>query len=698
MYGRLLSAVYFIRMNLFRHKKYLLLLFIFLGGKLMVLSQNDVRPLGGKTFQNPTASPINSIRNPNTPKAADSLEKRNRYEDSITIRYRYADRIGTYTLDSSVNDFNKHFPLKADDVYLGNLGTASRSIIFSPLMDPGWDHGFHSFDRYMKRVEDARYFTTTRPYTELGYIIANRSEQTINLVHTQNIKPNWNIAGEYQLLSSPGFYQNQKSQNSAYMLNSYYQGKKKRYAAYFAMVGNRINVFESGGIQSDTFLTSKTTRFLFDIPTNIGGASQYQTSFFGNSAITTGDQYKNFHVMFRQQYDLGQRDSLMPNDSTTIYLFYPRLRLQYQVDYSTYDFKFNEENRKADSAFFQDKYGLTLLDSLFLRDKWMSFQNDFSVYQFPYAKNPNQYIKVGAALQTLHATFFADDTTRANYHNVILHGEYRNRTRNKKWDINAAGHFYLNGLNTGDYDASLSLRRVISQKFGYFELAFHNVNKSPSFIYETASSFSIGNTSNFKKENISQLYAGFSLPELKLKLEGNYYIVTNYLYLTNFKERQQNSGLFNVLTVNAEKQFRLSKKWNWYTQVVVQKTLGNAPLNVPLVWTRNRIAFEGVYYKNLNISTGIEVRYHTSYKADNYSPLLGQFFYQESETISNLPDITAFLHFRIKSFNGFLRAENLNSARYANGDFSWNNVNTAAPSYHYPGFLLRVGIHWWFVN
>jgi len=36
-----------------------------------------------------------------------------------------------------------------------------------------------------------------------------------------------------------------------------------------------------------------------------------------------------------------------------------------------------------------------------------------------------------------------------NFYNLKLHGEYRNRTRNRKWDILLKGEFYLNGFNTG---------------------------------------------------------------------------------------------------------------------------------------------------------------------------------------------------------------------------------------------------------
>ena len=109
--------------------------------------------------------------------------------------------------------------------------------------------------------------------------------------------------------------------------------------------------------------------------------------------------------------------------------------------------------------------------------------------------------------------------------------------------------------------------------------------------------------------------------------------------------------------------------------------------------------YEGTFgFRNLNIAFGAEVRYHTPYKADNYSPVLQQFFYQDSVTISNLPDIAGFLHFRIRSFKAFIRAENLNTLRGFGGGLQFNNNNLAAPGYPTPGIILRFGIYWSFVN
>jgi hypothetical protein len=100
------------------------------------------------------------------------------------------------------------------------------------------------------------------------------------------------------------------------------------------------------------------------------------------------------------------------------------------------------------------------------------------------------------------------------------------------------------------------------------------------------------------------------------------------------------------------------------------------------------------------LALGLEFRYYTPYTADGYSPVIGQFFTQTQTTIAQkLPDINAYVNFRIRSFVAYFRVENLNTAQVssANG-FGFTNNNFVAPSYPYAGLRIRLSIYWSFVN
>lgn len=626
----------------------------------------------------------------------DTLQRR-RNDDSLNLQIFYLDSVRSYRLDSSINDFTHRFPIPATHVHLGNTGTATRSLLFEPRQNIGWDPGFHSLDVYRRKLEHVRFYQTSRPYTEMNYMLASKAEQIIEILHTQNIRPNWNASFNYRMISAPGFFRNQRSSDNSYSFTSWYQGNGRRYNNYFVVLFNRLQAGENGGINNLEDLKDPVfSRDRFTVPTRIGGQPRFQTEMF-STALYTGRRETDMTLFMRQQFDFGRKDSLV-TDSNVIRLFFPRVRLEQNFrfkrdiyHYQDYAVQDNKQVNLPDSMYYQITYGIAVKhDSLLIQDRWSEISNDFSIYQYPDEKNLQQFLKFGGELQLIRGEL---KTTQSLY-NFIGHGEYRNTTKNQKWDMLASGRLHLSGYNAGDYRAFISLQRSF-QNVGSLKVGFENINRSPSFLFRQSSNFYLDQPRDFAKENIVHFFASVVEPKYRFLLTGDYYLVSNYLYFTDYYKPQQESAIFNVLKLGASKAFRLTRHLNWYADAYVQQKTGAVDLNLPFFFTRNRIAFEGLFFRNLNLSTGLEVRYHSPYKADNYSPVLGQFFYQDSITINNRPDVAAFFHFRIRSFKAYIRAENLNTI---NSELQFNNHNFSAPAYPTPGFLLRFGIYWSFVN
>lgn len=637
----------------------------------------------------------------------DSLGRRDKNEDSITITYRYLDTARQFLLDSSIKDFTK-YPIPPQYNHLGNTGSPAQSMLFSPILKSGWDGGYHSLDLYKFTVDRARFFVATRPFSEINYMIGSRSEQYIELMHTQNIRPNWNAHFQYRFINAPGMYKSQKTSHNNYLFTNWVQSKDKRYNNYFAIVANKLQAGTNGGVLTTdgsgnyyNYLDDSRYANRFRVPTKLGGDAEGGYNFF-NTDVPTGNKYNDVNFVMRQQYDLGRKDSLV-TDSTVIPLFFPRLRVEHTAQYSVYRYVF--EGLARDAAYFQQYYGLnvpTNTSSFLIQDKWKELTNDFSIYTYPDEKNTQQFIKVGAAMQNLTGNL-KDSNTVHQFVNIFGHGEYRNRTRNQRWDLMAYGKFYFAGLNLGDYEAKASIQSLLGQRIGSLKLGFDNVNRSPGYNMNPNSSFYLmPEETEFKKENITHIYAEIYQPVLKMNLNGHYYLINNYLYLTEFYKYRQHNVLFNLLQINAGKVFEAGRKkqWKWRADVSVQKVIGSAPVNVPLVYTRNRFAYEGnLGYRRLDLAFGIDTRYRLNYKANHYSPVLGEFFYQNDSTVKyKLPDIAGFVHFRINNFKLFFRAENLNTFRILDGQAGWTNHNFGAPDYPYPGLIIRLGIFWGFVN
>jgi hypothetical protein len=643
----------------------------------------------------------------------DSLQ--HRHEDTITINFRYLDSSKLYRLDSSILDFGRKLPLQSTWINMGNIGTAARNLIFTPRTQSGWDPGWHAYDDYMFTVDETRFFHTTKPYTELGYFLASKAEQYIDVFHTQNIRPNWNFSFEYRLINAPGTFQNQNTNHNNYRVTSWYQSRNKRYQNFFVLVGSKLGSSENGGIQNPLQLDSVTYSNQSTIPVKLGNNLLQSTGNPFSSSITTGTKYTTATYLMRQQYDLGQKDSIV-TDSSVIPLFYPRVRLEHTMAYSNYHYRFFDlyypTSYTLDTAYYADNLKLTQVmptDSFWRQDNWRNFSNDFSIYQFPDSKNPQQFIKLGATLELLSGNFDTSQLAtgilytahKLNAQNVFAHGEYRNKTRNQKWDIEANGRLYLNGLNAGDYNAYISLKRLITREVGYFQAGFENANRTPGFVFDGASSFNLDTASrhkSFSKENTTHLFASLEQPQHQFVLSASYYLMTNYSYFHDYYEESQ-ASVFNILQVTVRKQFTLYRHWKWRTLTTVQQVAGSSPVHVPLIVSANQVGYDGNFgFKNLNLSFGTEIRYISAYKADGYSPAVGQFFSQNSTVSQHAPDVNLYLHLRIRSFTGYLRAENVNAVAFSPHGFGFYHNNFVAPNYPSPGLLIRFGFFWGFIN
>jgi hypothetical protein len=624
-----------------------------------------------------------------------SFEKRKFEDDSVNVRFKYLDTARYRFFDSSIADFYKRVPMKPEFVQIGHNGNAIRPLLFSPLRLPGWDMGFHAFDPYALTIADTRFMNTTKPFTELGYLVGSKAEQQISILHTQNISPDWNFVLQYRLVNAPGTFNSQNSNHNNFRFNSDFTSKNQRYHAYLILMSNSLQSAENGGIQDESYLVNPNPAYedRFNIPTNLAATAFSSRNFF-NVKLITGNRYVDKHYLFRQQYDLGKKDSIV-TDSSVVRYFLPKLRFENTVQLSKYNYQFLDVQASGSSAFYEKNYSFTTVpDTVNYQTGMDVLKTDLSLIQFPDSKNPLQFIKAGASFMLYTPSETPDDN---RFTNTIVHGEYRNRTRNKKWDMLLYGEFFALGRDLGNYRVKANLQRSLGDRFGSIELGFENINRTPSDVFTRNLSFPVTRPDVLGNENSTAINASLNFSRIKTRLSLEYFLISNYTYFKSFREADQYAPLFNFIRVGMNKETQITRRWKWYLDLYVQTATGNAPIHLPLVYTRNRVAYEGKPFRNLVISSGLDFRYYSPYFADNYSPLIGQFFYQTERKIAIRPDVAAYTNFRIRSFTTYVRIENLNTITQRYG-FGFKDNNLAAPLYPNPGMVFRLGIFWNFVN
>lgn len=624
---------------------------------------------------------------------ADSLKRRDKNADSITIYYKLYNSNEIQKLDSSINDFYKHYPLPYTSYHLGNLGTASRSYLFNSIKEAGWDDGFHAFDTYNFTLQETPYYQTTRPFTEFGYLLGSKGEQMVDIKHTQNKTQQLNFSFEYRFTNAPGNVKNQKSNSNQMRITAHFQSKRKRYESYWTLILNSSASSENGGLVNAALLDSLSLNNPYELETRLGisGAS-FRNPF--NTYVATGTSYQKNIFNWRQSYDFGQKDSIV-KDTIVTHLFYPRLRLQNEIKIQSSQFKFSDANPNMMNYAQYFDFTLDSIAPFNFTDNWNYINDEFSIISYPDKMNSNQFLQLGAGYDLFYASF-PNQNKWTNY-NIYSFAVYKNKTKNQLWDLLASGKLFLNGYHAGDYNAKASLSRMLNNKGTFLQVSFQNLNRTPSSNTMGISQFPIVGFSSIKKENSTILSGVIGNEKAGWSGSASYQVIQNYQYFSTGFQPVVYGNLMNYLRAQIDHKVKISKHWSWYDQITLQALDPNAPVNVPFLLTRQRVAFEGNFYKNLNLSTGLEIIYHTNYKADAYMPITGQFYLQNNYTTQNRPTANAYLNFMIKRFKGYIRLENLNTLLPSSNKFG-NAYNFTAQNYPSTGLWFRIGIWWNFIN
>ncbi len=624
--------------------------------------------------------------------ATDSLQKRDKAEDSIAIYYRLYNSLAIRNMDTSVNDFFSKFILPYSNYNLGNLGNASKSYLFNPLQRGGWDAGFRSYEVYNYTLEQTPFYQTTKPYTELGYLLGGKGEQLIELLHTQNKTKQFNYSFAYRFSNAPGNLKNQHANLNNMRITANYQSKRKRYASYWVMLMNKSASSENGGLVNSNLIDSLSLNNPYELETRLGiSGVSFRNPF--NTSIATGTTYKEQNFVWKQTYDVGQKDSVV-KDTVTTYLFYPRLRFQNEIKYQSNQFAFADANPLALNYEQYFNYKLPVGQTMLFQDQWKRFTNEFSLVSFPEKTNPNQFLQVGLGYQQLN---FKDTLLSWSNHDIYGLGVYKNKTKNLRWDIQASGKLFLNGYHAGDYEALFSLTSVFNKKGDQVALWLQNSNRTPSFNRLGITAFPISKLSTIDKENIIELGAMWDQKSRGLTASFQYKLIQNFQYFGSGYQPLVYDKALSYIKGTVSNQLKLSTYWNWYNELSLQLVDPDAPLHLPVIFTRQRLAFEGNFFKNLFLSTGLELIYHSAFQPDAYMPLTGQFYLQDQFTTNNRPIANAFLNFRIKRFKGFIRMEQLNTLLATSNQLG-TRYQFTAPNYLGTGTWLRVGIWWNFIN
>lgn len=610
-------------------------------------------------------------------------------DESYRIFYRklYSDKV--YLPDSSISTIHRrlvNYPYRD----LGNNGSAVRNLLFTAEDRTGPSFGYRAYDVYRYDVDSLNYYNTNRPYSVFGYQLGSKQEQMASLMHTQNIKPNWNFAIGYRKINSPGFYNIQRTNKDMAYLSTHYQSKKLHYELYGGIVYNKMQQDENGGIVDEKQLDSSAYNDRRTI--RVG----FQNDAFGNAAnirrSSVSNMLRDYSFMVQHGYTWGKTDSIYNADSSKFSLsLTPRFSITHRVEVSGERHLYKD--LAADSTRYSQFFTRSLksTDSIFSRQEWVFIDNRFMLNGF-IGKQENQLqFSAGLGIRTdnFSSTYLVSTSKDKQLHNYVIASLRKEALLSGKWFYEAHLLSYVTGNAAGSSAINALLGKDMG-KWGSLSVgASQNINAAP-YNYTTYYNQYDTILTSFNKESVSQINGQWTVDRWNLSIGAKDYIISNYIYLNSLQLPSQYANTFNIAQVWLRKEFRLGP-WVLDNEITYQQTDATAPVNIPQLLGRHRLGIEKyIFKKSMLAATGFETRYHSAYTPAGYSPYFNRFYYQNTYTATNTPELSFYFNFKVKRFRAYLMADQLQQL------FSRNTI--VAPGYAAQNFMIRFGFNWAMIN
>lgn len=670
----------------------------------------------------PAAAQFSNLSN--KPARDTTLDKTNNTtwkNQEATVRFVRLNSDRIYSPDTAVHTFHRRPFIQPWARDMGNPGSPVYNLLFTPEYRVGPSLGYHVSDPFRFNVDSLYYYNTNRPYSLFGYQTAGRQEHLAQIMHTQNILANWNFAIEYRKLNSPGYYKIQRNNHDNAAFTTNYSSLDKHYNLRAAMVYNKQQHDESGGIVNDSFLTDES--FTDRRTINTAYQSNYSTT---RSAMS--NVQRDFTIMLQHGYTWGRTDTTFDEEDTAAYSYTltPRFSITHNTTVSTEKHTFTDFAPDSvryvtlfDHAFANNGGGYYAPgnDSVFMQQQW--FWADNKVLFNGFLGREGQQLKFSAGAGVRYdqfifkplnrpmpdSPFFYKDYERHSRASTFIEGQISKEALTKgSWEFSAATRLYTSGEWAGNFNLSGTLKKKLGEKGTALQAGFsQQLGTAPYSLTNYKNMFTY-KTWSFNKESITEAHGSIEIPSARLFAGARIYTVANYIYLADNGQPAQYNNTFTLPQAWARKVFRLG---GFYldNELVYQVTTGSTPVNVPLLMGRHQLSYEhGVFKNALVIATGIEARYNTPYAPAGYNALFNRFYYQDSVTVTNVPELCAFFNFRIKRFRAFVVADNLqqtfarNAILFTGMPLPVRNSTPILPVYAAPNFMIRFGFTWAMVN
>ncbi|MBI3512401.1 MAG: hypothetical protein HY064_17205 [Bacteroidetes bacterium] len=592
--------------------------------------------------------------------------------------FDYGNYIGKQErLTNYLDDFQNYH---ARNSSLGNSGSPERSLNLLLDSEAGFQRGIDHTKNFGFNENNRKFYTSEKPYTKLQYILGQKQENNICVIHAHPLGKNCNVAFGFDRIRSTGSYKNQNTNNTSIDLNGWYRSPGRRYALLADVYWTADNYAQNGGLVSDSAFENKKELDNKLVPVYLTTANTEQRSreawmkqywAFGSivDTISTND---SDHVATKILPSwaivntLSIKDqSFVFSDKDTLSGYFPAVyRDSAQTKDSTYMWKFtgglwverfNKKNNSGDKRIFSGKTGVRFESGEIFNDTiYKHFQNIFLDGQALFYFSRSEII-----------------------HAVLINGNYA-----------------INGYNSGDYYFHLA---ASTDKFNNnisFNSQVISSLKHPDFIYSHYS----GNHYRWENDFSQTAFTRIELNAVQQQEATDNFFTAGVSWNNYFKPLYfdslyflpaQYSGSFSAFEIHGTI-LAGTKHIRSKTTLSFNNCNKNSPIHLPVLTARESFYVDvQIFHSALRLQAGVDAFYTSSFYGDAWNVGLSQFQLQNRTLIGNYVFLDPWLSFKVKPVRVFVKADHVNAGWFGRKYYLIE---------HYPQFdmMLKFGVSWVF--
>ncbi len=587
-----------------------------------------------------------------------------RSPDSTSFSFIHTDIKNIFT-DTLIHPFDKSISFwfynyaRSSQLAVSNGNSGSYQIPFNKtsFLSQNFFHQLPFYDHLLMSPENIITQKSQYSASNVFYASGLKKEQFFNFFHTQQIDTSLFLSLHYNLISAPGIYASQRTNQNHFYASMIFLPQSERYMTTAGIVTNKIQQRENGGLA---------------IPSEFEDSLIFSREYANVNYITAERKYNDATYFLKQYFRVFRKNQHFP------------LIIGHSANYN------RMKNVYYDADPLHTLYPDILIDSTVTLDSVyiQLLTNSFTLSNYFPGDSSTPVFRYYAEFRYQNALFRQLSDT-IPYFRKSLHGGVILQLPHSLLFCGNASFYkgeYSNGNLSVDFQLLRSLRNGFVHRAG---LVVKNELLDPLFVYQYLNSNHYFWDNDFGAQR--QLTVSAWADAKYFRANFSYVSLKDFVYIGILNQPEVYSRSFGLVHSDVTAVFRPGKFFI-ETTVGVNSLPDSVPVRLPAFYGQIRTGIEFQMFKGaLKAFIGVEAFYFTEFYADLWHLPAALFMNQDQVLIGNYIYPSAFAGINIKRARIFAMLDNATAGLL--------DMNYYAMPY-YPRFdrFFRWGISWTFYN